>query len=404
MDPTVPSPHDFPSAADPGGEWDDPLLPSAPAAVSLPAPRWETAAAPLAATRRPAKAEIGLRIGTRMRGSYHSAAAREAVADEPAAAVIKLECPPADQPFQASQIIPAPKPDGPATPPGGRARHPAWGGGTAHLPRWLIAGGLGVTSVLAFALVAQERWLRDVPADTPPELELADKETLLPEIEGFETDGSSEREARELMHAYALANTAAQILPLVRNRQALAARITRDWQPWVANAAWQGAWTASWESASEEGLGFGLLIGRRPDFASFRAYFVREDGALKLDWEATEGRSAAAEFHLLASGLGSGGTVRAYVKPDAYYTRVFPEDRYHCFKLVAPSRQDVIWAYAEVDSPADTRIMTFFESGTFLETSPNEVPMTLKLAPPPQGAEKNQWLLPEMLHNEWVSP
>jgi hypothetical protein len=72
--------------------------------------------------------------------------------------------------------------------------------------------------------------------------------------------------------------------------------------------------------------------------------------------------------------------------------------------LAAPDRQQVVWAYVELGSAADTRVMEFFRTGTFLEASNKELPMTVRLAAPPKGAQKNQWLLPEMLHNEWVSP
>ena len=33
-----------------------------------------------------------------------------------------------------------------------------------------------------------------------------------------------------------------------------------------------------------------------------------------------------------------------------------------------------------------------------------ELPMTVILSPPAPGAQKNQWLITEMLHNDWVSP
>jgi hypothetical protein len=367
---------------------------------------------------------MGLRIGTQMRVRHRGPGTTEVDGGDSQTDVVKLECPSPEQPFQASQIIPSPaEPDASA---GSRAGHPPWKIRFHHVPRWLVGGALGVTSVLAFALVAQERWLREVPEDQAPQVELADEEALPQQVEGFESTGTSEREARELLETYARARTVAQVLPLVRDHQALETRIARDWQPWGATTSWKGVWAASWELCSEDGRSFGVLVGRRPDFSTYRAYFVRENGALRLDWEATEGQSAAS-FDLLVRGSGTGGAVRTLVKPDFYYTPTFPENRYQCFKLTSPDRQQVIWAYAEHDGAAASRIMGYFETATFLDADGDELqkalrhwrwrnlptrtgeqgnpelPMTLRLAPPPKGAQKNQWLIPEMLHNEWVS-
>ena len=64
----------------------------------------------------------------------------------------------------------------------------------------------------------------------------------------------------------------------------------------------------------------------------------------------------------------------------------------------------MVWAYAELGSEADTRMMAFFPSGEVFEADYSELPVTLRLTPAPEGAQKNQWLITEMLHNEWVSP
>jgi len=63
-----------------------------------------------------------------------------------------------------------------------------------------------------------------------------------------------------------------------------------------------------------------------------------------------------------------------------------------------------VWGYVKSDDPAAAALLKVFESAKNDGELPTEQAMTLRLTPPPAGAQKNQWLIGEMLHIDWVSP
>ncbi|MCF7674408.1 MAG: hypothetical protein K9N23_17100 [Akkermansiaceae bacterium] len=389
-------------------EWDDPVLLEQQelerGGVVLPLKR-EIPLAATAPARKRGRVEMGLQISAKIRGGRSIRETDDPESGALSADVVKLECAPADQPFHANHVIKH-REEPPLEPPKEtghqKEEHLEWGTKQRHPIRWLIGSALGVVLLLVIAVIVQALWLRD-PPELPPEAVQLDRETPLDEVEGFELDGTSEHESRALFNVYAKANSPEDVLPLIRDREALEGKVRRDWRPWGTPPGWEGPFKAGWDIRHENGRGFGVLSGNLPDFKPFRAFFIREDGVLKLDWEASLGLGDSS-FEMLQRGSGSGGIIRAYAKPDWYFSKVLPEDRYHCFKLIAPDQQEVIWAYTVLDSEADTGIMAFFPSGGVLVADYSELPVTLRLAPAPVGAQKNQWLITEMLHNEWVSP
>jgi hypothetical protein len=251
--------------------------------------------------------------------------------------------------------------------------------------------------------VSPDRWLRDLKQAVLPAIQGSDDEPLV-EVVGFDLNGASEIEARRLLATYAQATTPAEVLPLIRNSKSLAARLELDWQPWNHPPRhWQAPAQAPWTVSAVGGRSHGLLRGIKPDFSRFRAYFVREDDGLKLDWEATQGLGDSS-IDTLQKGRGTGGKIRAFVKRDHFLTQTFPEDAFHSFRLTAPDGEQVIWGYSKLGSPADEGLMRLFKPGLTREQGESELPLTLRLAPGPEGCQKNQWLIGELLHIDWVSP
>ena len=384
-------------------EWDDPELLAEELAIDrtiLP-PKREQPPPSAKPARKRTTVEMGLQIAAKVRTGQRNG-------DSEDDAVVKLDCPAADQPFQPTHMIvdrreqlqPPPKP------PDGKIKeeHLEWGEKPKQSHRWLIRSGIAVGLLLVVALAIQQIWIRNTDDEQKPQESLLEESEKLPEVVGFELDGTSDRQSRALLAAYAKARSASDILPFVRDRDSLAERITRDWVPWNVPANWSEPGNCAWETGDESGRGFGLLCGSLPDLSGFRAYFVRENEALKLDWEATTG-ACATPFGMLVQGKGTGGKTRAFVKPDTFFTQAFPESLYRSFKLLSPDRTAVVWAYTKIGSPADNAIMAYFPSGILLESEHGELPMTVTLSPPDQKeSQKNQWLITEMLHNEWVSP
>lgn len=384
------------SAAD---VWDDgdglahPAHPARhPGGVRLPAKR-----GPATATPEPA----GLRIDFPQAARKAPASEQPVPIKEYGGEIVRLDQVLAEAPFQAAKVIPPLEPPAREGPRESHGDAKDWGKVRHHPFRWLVAGGIGVGGVLVAALATQE-FLAPKPKPQKAHLEVVE-EAKLEDLKGFELDGPCQDNARALLAAYAKATTPEEVLPLIRDAARLSHRLRADWLPWQAPADWLPARDASWQVSAEGGRPHGSLSGRKPDFSPYRAYFVREGEALRIDLEATEGLGDAA-FAALQQGRGSGGVVRAYLSPENFYSLTFPETAFRSFKLLAPDREFVVWGYVKSGSPAAAALLKVFEPTVSGADAPTEVPMTLRLTAAVTGVQKNQWLIGELLHIDWVCP
>ena len=274
-------------------------------------------------------------------------------------AVVRLEQALDELPFQALKVIPAMALIAPEPPREQRVEELEWGKTRHHPLRWLMIAGASTAVLLVAALTAQESLLTTTKKERNNHLELA--EDIVPEeVKGFECDGTSEANARAMVAAYATVT-------------------------------------------AEGGREHGSLRGRKPDFSPYQVYFVREGDCLRIDWEATQGLGETS-FDSLQRGVGSGGVIRAYATPGTFYSLAFPETEYRSYKVIAPDREQVVWGYLRTDSAAAAALKKAFEPAERGDATGSELPVTLRLAPPPAGAQKNQWLIGEMLHIDWVCP
>lgn len=405
----------------PTDEWDD-AVGSYPAraagGVSLPGKRKRS-------DRRHASANSldseppGILIDTRRQDRTAEPPAERLTVVEYGREVIRLEQALDEPAFQAAKVIPALEPAPPEEPRELHGGEPDWGRARHHPLRWVAAAGVGAAVLLVAALAAQELYLAKTQkkARPAPVVELVE-EVVPEEVKGFESDGPTEENARSMVAAYAKAKTPAEVLPLLRDAKRLARRLAQDWQPWEAPTDWQPTREARWTVSPTGGRSHATLRGLKPDFSPFQVYFVLDGDALLIDWEATEGLGDTT-FAILQKGVGSGGVVRAYVSPDSFYSLAFPEEDYQSYRLLAPDREQFIWGYAKAGSAAAKALDKAFGSmeaggpadlqGTIdiVETGKaahQELPVTLRLIPALDGGQKNQWLIGEMLHIEWVSP
>jgi hypothetical protein len=404
MDPLQPDPHNHAPSVSADDEWVDgygtaqdlpefrPVLPPK-RAVPAPDP---------APTRSRSRPEMGIQIDVARPARRPPADDSPPPASAPGHDVVKLEAILTETSFQARNAIVPPLKPAAEAPQNLRGESTEWGKVSKTPTRWLVTAAGGVVLLVVLAMVTQEVWLKDPKAAVGAVVE-APEDAPLEEVAGFELDSSSEADARKLLATYATATTVEEVLPLIRSGQALADRLKLDWRPWRLAPDWQPPVLAIWEVSAEGGRSRGLLRGNRPDLSRFRAYFVREDDALKLDWEATEGLSDAS-FETLLKGMGTGGILRAYVKLDHYYTQVLPEDTYHSFLLLAPDRKQSVCGYSKMGTPADAALMKIFNPSVIDGEAKSELPITLRLEPGPENCQKNQWLIGEMLHIDWVSP
>lgn len=349
--------------------------------------------------RARSKPEVGVNI------DVHSLPTRKSppLPPEPPPAegdVVKLEA--SGPTFQAKQTLILTQPLSSQPPRNLHGESSEWGHKPKQSNRWMAAAAISVIALLIAAVVVQELWINKSRKVTSV-ASTFQPEGPIQQVEGFELEGSSEPDARKLLETYAKATRIEEVIPLIRNGQSLTPRLELDWQPWNPPSNWQGIQNATWSVSSVGARGHGILIGVKPDFSNFRAYFVRDHNTLKIDWEATQGLSDA-DFPTLVRGVGSGGLVRAKVKPFHYYTQLFPEDTFRSYRLSSPDGEEVVWGYAPIGSKSDEKLLEFFQPSVILDPTKNELPVTLRLEPAPNNAQKNQWLISEMVHIEWVSP
>jgi hypothetical protein len=160
---------------------------------------------------------------------------------------------------------------------------------------------------------------------------------------------------------------------------------------------------SSWEMNETEGRGFGVMSGYRPDFEVFRVYFVREEGAIRIDWEASTGVSETG-FAELAKGRGNGGLVRVWARKGEFHTLNFPEEKFRALELFSPDEETLLWGYAARGGVADEALGEIFDDGLILTADATTVPVTLRIEAAPPGSLPNQWIISEFLFPEWVNP
>jgi hypothetical protein len=369
----------------------------------LPPKRQESAGAPsgfqvhVIGGGRPAAAggageglEIGLRIGT---GEAAEGAERIAADD----GVHRLEAADEAEPVKArpmSEVGPA----DPAVTLERRKKQLGLGQWTG----WMAAA----SCLLAVAAVGGVLVARNSPEEERAAEEAAfvfEAKDRLDAGSGYFVENSGEliAEAEQVLARYAAATSVEQALRRVRDPERVKERMRKLWRPWG------GALRAT----GEEARGFVetaarpvvCLAGRRGDFSPFLMQFVREDGRLLIDWEASHGIGEVQVAELAADRVADQQLVRAVIRPDNFFTRDFPEEKFRSYQLLDEHGEHRVWAYAALDSEVAALLATEFNEGSVLLAQGGDTRVTVRLSGP-VGVGAKCFVITEMLHKGWVSP
>lgn len=337
--------------------------------------------------------EIGLRIGTG--GASDAADGAEWVSADDG--VHRLEAADAVEPVKArpmSEVGPA----DPAVTLERRKKRLGLGQWTG----WMAAA----SCLLAVAAVGGVLVARNSPEDQRAAeaavFAFEPKERLEAGSEYFvENSGQLIAEAEQVLARYAAATSVEQALRRVRDPERVKERMRELWQPWG------GALRA----AGEEARGYVetaarpvvCLAGRRGDFSPFLVQFVREEGRLLLDWEASHGIGEVQVDELAADGVAEDRLVRAVIRPDNFFTRDFPEEKFRSYQLLDASGEHRVWGYAALDSEVAALLAAEFNEGSVLLSQGGDTRVTVRLSGPVAGGAKC-FVITEMLHKGWVSP
>ncbi len=270
--------------------------------------------------------------------------------------------------------------------------------------RWMITFGaiFAVAMILIAVFLPKMRWRakgeRDV-ISAYKKMQLEDNELLEPKDDNTLPVGVEEA-AKNLGRAFMTAKSAEEILPLVRDSARVAPEIRARWTPSGVPATWLVPDESQWSIQKIGSREFGLLEGNLPD-RIFRLFFVTQGGKTVIDWEATTAYCET-PFPDIAKGEGNGGITRAYISLGDYYTLAYPEGRYQCFRIVSPGAEFAGWGYTDRGSAADEAVSNLFRA--ILQDMLPEYPVTLRLEKGLPDGGKNQWLISEMLHIDWLTP
>lgn len=285
----------------------------------------------------------------------------------------------------------------------------AWGGDGTQSHRWMLWGGAGVVvaiiagwaiqSFLAYQTSSEGRTqgyadLKVVEDVTPPSGPAAYFE---------ENPGEIANQMRETLSGYARARTVEEVLPLIRNSSAIRPLLAQKWKPWNVPKGWAPTDEAMPSYGSVGSMAYGVIAGRTPDFSPYEVLFVRENGKMLVDWEATTGYSDP-PFSTLADASLKSANARVVASPASYYNVAFPESDYLCYRLTAPMEENILWGYVRKGTPAANSMTEVLRQNSVILDGISEAPLRLRLSRGPQGPLPNQWMIVDVLHKGWVSP
>lgn len=339
--------------------------------------------------------QIGLRIGT---NTARTSVPDEEDEEEP----VRLEAEDAEPRVKARDMSEV-EPAAPAAPWRGKKKRGKW-----DLKTWTVGMAIGSCAVAAAAVVTQlvVRKAPAAPVEAPvvqapvdPHRQEVDylvshTATLLPEAE-------------ELLQRYAAAKSPAEVLPLVRHADTVASRLAAKWKPWGEGPALATGeeveniveYKAAWPSL--------LLRGKKSNFDPFEFQFVRENGVLKIDWEASEGMGDCNMTDLQEGFKADNATVRVKVVPSNFYTPLFPESGFRSYQLSDLTRYEFVWAFAPLGSPEALVLSQALDEDSKIiskrERNERVARLTLKLSGPKAEGAKI-FLITGVLHQGWVTP
>jgi hypothetical protein len=280
-----------------------------------------------------------------------------------------------------------------------------WGRPKQHSIRWIISSGFGVAVLVVFILMMLPL-INESNAAKPGSWQIGlviDSAEKAGKIENLNQWLARRPEAMELFRVFAISRVVDDTLPLIRDSRQLQKIILKNRQKPIIPQDWFPPPSSTWIAFEVGDRICGVLEGTLPDFSKFRAYMVDSENHLVLDWKATTGHGSAS-FDELAAGHGDPGEIRAFISPSGYYNHVFTEADYQSYQLVSPDENRSIWCYARRGGTVYSELQNLFFEGEILKPETLAYRITARLARGPKDTLANQWVIEELLHDDWASP
>jgi hypothetical protein len=385
-------------------EWGDAIGHEAATAVSasvLPPRRLATEKS----TQAEARAEIGIRIDKKVARDDVFEVPQRLQVQEIRGEVIRLEQE-AQAPPKVDRVItflerPARLKSGKKT----RGEAAEWGLANRESNRWILAMGAAMVAVVSLGIFMQPK----INATNAPRFDpnnamiVDDSEDNTKGMEQLNVMLEHVGDARNIYGAFATAGIPDEILALIRDSAAVKDQLLKYWTPMGISPGWSPGEDCSWLALMVEGRAVGVLEGILPDRSAFKAYFVLEGDGPRLDWKASTGFGTA-PFEELKIGGGDASEVRGVISNADFYSNIFPEEDFQCFRLTSPDKEMAVWCYSPRSREITEKLAIRLGEGEILEKESDPQQVTLSLEHGPEGTLPNQWLMGEPITFGWVSP
>lgn len=219
-----------------------------------------------------------------------------------------------------------------------------------------------------------------------------------------ENSGEAFSKGLELLEAVSKESlTLEEIIPLMRNEQQaarlLAAKNNGNWPAFDTSEPT----SLIWNYGSSGGAGFMTMSGQRGDFRDFRAYFVRDEGKVFFDFDATEGRSDISIVDLPKDDLVGSILLRCWVAKEPHFDARSDEKLFSWYQILAPNEVDFVWAYCKTGDPLDELLREKLNYGRLIGERKAQFRATIKVGNA-RGFRDDEFLFEEFLAEEWVLP
>jgi len=271
--------------------------------------------------------------------------------------------------------------------------------------KWMIHTALGVILLVTLAIMIQFTGEQDATSrDQINRGDTASAAAVKNVVEDLGELGwlaNANQEAVRIYANYARAKSVDDFLESIYLSEHNAAMVSGFWSPIGAREGWNPADKSSWETHRSGNVIYAELRGSNHDFSRFHAFFRYENAALKMDWKATAGYGTAL-FSDLKNGMGDASEIRAWISPSDFYTQKLPENRYRCFLIASPNKDTTIWAYTEIGSEIDNKILALFMISPITREYQTEVGVILSLGRGDQDILPRQWMIDGLVAANWL--
>lgn len=201
--------------------------------------------------------------------------------------------------------------------------------------------------------------------------------------------------ARPIAEAFLTATTVEQILPLIRDREKLQARIIAHYPKGKIKPIGLSKFNATNQVSYKDT--FAAVAILTPLFERKQLAFVDGTDGLKVDWESWVGWSEMPWEKLIEARPTQPILIRAMLKWTDYYNFDFSdESKWSSYRLVSPDGEHTLYGYVERNSLLDQRMRPSEQSVS--------IAVTLKIRFPQDSGKRNQTVIEEYVSDGWVVP